>query len=423
MGLVIACLIGLSTGCTTTLYVTGETCLDCYGSKSCTGCDGNPPVDGKLVLYDLCGVCGGDGSTCQGCNNVYGSGLNFDDCGVCGGNGSTCEDAITPAAVIFSPADSGTTGLVYRLPLTVNFSCTTANAQYYYTFYPVVSGSENTNLPPNLFSATGNQVKLSENATLEVFAYVSGLKVGTVSTGIFLVSTDGVIPGQTGTTAPETSGLLLPIWAVAVIVVAGVVLVVFFAVIITFIRIKNRNDLVHIRLEANEQIAREDHHRAVQDYEAIRDDEITLRIGDVIRVTSKHEDGWWEGDSYRLKGKHGFFPGSYVQLIPAERLMWVERPKTVFGRASRRVTQFLGSSNYGTDPQAVEPSKMAKRVSKAFGFQNSNSSQTQMLKPEKPNMPLPPRPTSQLPPIPKTNGANYNNSHNRQQNNFNNSTY
>lgn len=38
---------------------------------------------------DVCGVCGGNGSECLGCNNIP-FGPKADACGVCGGNGSEC---------------------------------------------------------------------------------------------------------------------------------------------------------------------------------------------------------------------------------------------------------------------------------------------------------------------------------------------
>merc|ERR1711998_8053 len=37
---------------------------------------------------DMCGVCGGDGSSCAGCDGKPHSGLRFDACNVCGGTGS-----------------------------------------------------------------------------------------------------------------------------------------------------------------------------------------------------------------------------------------------------------------------------------------------------------------------------------------------
>jgi len=37
---------------------------------------------------DVCGVCGGDGSSCRGCDGVPNSGKELDSCGKCGGDGS-----------------------------------------------------------------------------------------------------------------------------------------------------------------------------------------------------------------------------------------------------------------------------------------------------------------------------------------------
>ncbi len=36
------------------------------------------------------GICGGDNSSCLGCDGVPNSGKINDSCGVCGGDGSTC---------------------------------------------------------------------------------------------------------------------------------------------------------------------------------------------------------------------------------------------------------------------------------------------------------------------------------------------
>jgi hypothetical protein len=39
---------------------------------------------------DACGVCGGDSSTCEGCDGIINSGKLNDVCGICGGNGTSC---------------------------------------------------------------------------------------------------------------------------------------------------------------------------------------------------------------------------------------------------------------------------------------------------------------------------------------------
>jgi hypothetical protein len=65
-----------------------DVCKVCGGNgKSCLGCDG-VPNSGKVL--DACNICGGDGKSCAGCDGVSGSGLKNDICGVCGGDGKSC---------------------------------------------------------------------------------------------------------------------------------------------------------------------------------------------------------------------------------------------------------------------------------------------------------------------------------------------
>lgn len=48
------------------------------------------------------------------------------------------------------------------------------------------------------------------------------------------------------------------------------------------------------------------------DYDALHDDELTLRLGDVIKnVRYIEEDGWMEGE---LHGKRGLFPDNFVKV-------------------------------------------------------------------------------------------------------------
>ena len=51
--------------------------------------DGYCNCDGDRIL-DVCGLCGGDGSSCLDCNGEVNGSAVIDDCGVCGGDGSSC---------------------------------------------------------------------------------------------------------------------------------------------------------------------------------------------------------------------------------------------------------------------------------------------------------------------------------------------
>ena len=52
------------------------------------------PLCDEIPEPDICGVCGGDGSTCVGCDGIPDSGLELNECGVCDGppNPGPCPD-------------------------------------------------------------------------------------------------------------------------------------------------------------------------------------------------------------------------------------------------------------------------------------------------------------------------------------------
>ncbi|XP_072022602.1 SH3 domain-containing kinase-binding protein 1-like [Amphiura filiformis] len=55
------------------------------------------------------------------------------------------------------------------------------------------------------------------------------------------------------------------------------------------------------------------------DYDAQNPDELSLKEGDVIVITSKEagDSGWWEGE---VHGRKGVFPDNFVTLLPPERI-------------------------------------------------------------------------------------------------------
>ena len=54
--------------------------------------------------------------------------------------------------------------------------------------------------------------------------------------------------------------------------------------------------------------------KALYTYEAQDIDELTIQEGDIIVVSKKVENGWWDGTNERTR-KSGSFPGNYVQMI------------------------------------------------------------------------------------------------------------
>lgn len=51
-------------------------------------------------------------------------------------------------------------------------------------------------------------------------------------------------------------------------------------------------------------------------YEATAPNQISLKIGDLVRIHNTSPGGWWEGEVERngIK-KTGWFPGNYIQVI------------------------------------------------------------------------------------------------------------
>lgn len=52
--------------------------------------------------------------------------------------------------------------------------------------------------------------------------------------------------------------------------------------------------------------------KALFEYNAADATELSFGVGDIIFVTKQDSSGWWEGEN---GGKHGMFPGNYVELI------------------------------------------------------------------------------------------------------------
>lgn len=66
-----------------------DDCMDCSGEQ------------GGTQIVDLCGVCGGDGSSCADCLGIPNGGAAIDICNICNGDGQSCLDC---AGVPFGPS-------------------------------------------------------------------------------------------------------------------------------------------------------------------------------------------------------------------------------------------------------------------------------------------------------------------------------
>lgn len=70
------------------------------------------------------------------------------------------------------------------------------------------------------------------------------------------------------------------------------------------------------------------------EYTAANDDELSFKPGQLIRLLSKEDGGWWKGELEG--GKSGWFPDNFVE--PARYILFTD---TVFRNSVCQVTIFL----------------------------------------------------------------------------------
>jgi len=66
-----------------------DACEICGGTDACVDCAGDPF---GLKEYDVCDVCNGAGLSCLDCRGMPFGTLRYDSCGVCGGDNLSCHD-------------------------------------------------------------------------------------------------------------------------------------------------------------------------------------------------------------------------------------------------------------------------------------------------------------------------------------------
>ncbi|XP_039637824.1 CD2-associated protein isoform X2 [Perca fluviatilis] len=129
------------------------------------------------------------------------------------------------------------------------------------------------------------------------------------------------------------------------------------------------------------------------EYEALHEDELTLRLGDIIKnVRYIEEDGWMEGD---LNGKRGLFPDNFVKELkkeskevketknePKEEASHPQKREKSAGNVANLVQRmsFIGIPTGGFLPQPPAAAKKPKkRQCKAlFDYQPQNEDELEL---------------------------------------------
>ncbi|CAH7220258.1 Cd2ap [Phodopus roborovskii] len=98
------------------------------------------------------------------------------------------------------------------------------------------------------------------------------------------------------------------------------------------------------------------------DYDAIHDDELTIRVGEIIRNVKKlQEEGWLEGE---LNGRRGMFPDNFVKEIkretePKDDNLPIKRER--HGNVASLVQRI---STYGLPAGGIQPHPQTKTIKK-----------------------------------------------------------
>ncbi|XP_040279608.1 SH3 domain-containing kinase-binding protein 1 isoform X1 [Bufo bufo] len=81
-----------------------------------------------------------------------------------------------------------------------------------------------------------------------------------------------------------------------------------------------------LKMESENKSKTKEYCKVLFPYEALNEDELTIREGDIVIVINKDcvDVGWWEGE---LNGRRGVFPDNFVKLLPPDYEKEIHRPK------------------------------------------------------------------------------------------------
>ncbi|XP_053313284.1 SH3 domain-containing kinase-binding protein 1 isoform X2 [Spea bombifrons] len=81
-----------------------------------------------------------------------------------------------------------------------------------------------------------------------------------------------------------------------------------------------------LKMETESKSNSKEYCKVLFPYEALNEDELTIREGDIVAVINKDcvDVGWWEGE---INGRRGVFPDNFVKLLPPDSEKELHRPK------------------------------------------------------------------------------------------------
>ncbi|XP_019523081.1 PREDICTED: CD2-associated protein [Hipposideros armiger] len=98
------------------------------------------------------------------------------------------------------------------------------------------------------------------------------------------------------------------------------------------------------------------------DYDAVHDDELTIRVGEIIKNVKKlQEEGWLEGE---LNGRRGMFPDNFVKEIKRETESKDDNLPIRRERHGNVASLVQRISTYGLPAGGIQPHPQAKNIKK-----------------------------------------------------------
>ncbi|XP_031153540.1 SH3 domain-containing kinase-binding protein 1 isoform X3 [Sander lucioperca] len=118
--------------------------------------------------------------------------------------------------------------------------------------------------------------------------------------------------------------------------------------------------------------------KAAFSYVPQHEDELELKIGDVIEIIAEVEEGWWEGF---LNGKSGMFPSNFTKVIQTESETSSLNTSQEELRSSRTSKDSPGSESDGGDSRSETGSEIQPKKVRGFGFGDIFKDQPLRLRP------------------------------------------
>ncbi|BFZ25337.1 hypothetical protein BsWGS_28375 [Bradybaena similaris] len=109
------------------------------------------------------------------------------------------------------------------------------------------------------------------------------------------------------------------------------------------------------------------------EYTAEQEDELTLKVGDIITDVKTSDGGWWEGE---LRGKKGLFPENFVQLVKRREPASLETKREAPQRKSvRELANKFKDMSVGGPPKKKDKQKRCKVL---FEYKKENDDELEL---------------------------------------------